>query len=139
MSQSGVSVPSQIRSWDSKSGPLNQKSDVQPLEPEKHAQLAEASDNTRSSGTPLLHSISSLFKNIFGFQYILTESYSNVLYSSPKLNPIVNIYAQQEFQHGILRPGEKNLIFMQFYQTFGGILVCIRTKKKVTLTYHMLF
>ena len=51
----GVSVPSQIPSWDLNSGPPDQKSGVQPLEPEKHAQLAEASYNTQSSGTPLLH------------------------------------------------------------------------------------
>ena len=51
----GVSVPSQIPRWDSNPGPPDQKSDVQPLEPEKHAQLAEASCNTQSSGTPLLH------------------------------------------------------------------------------------
>ena len=49
-----VSVPSQIPRWDSNLGPPDQKSGVQPLEPEKHAQLAEASCNTQSSGTPLL-------------------------------------------------------------------------------------
>ena len=36
----GVSVPSQIPRWDPNSEPPNQKSGVQPFEPEKHGQLA---------------------------------------------------------------------------------------------------
>ena len=55
MKQLGVCVLSQIPRWDSNSGPPDQKSGFQPLKPEKHAQLAEASCNTQSSGTPLLH------------------------------------------------------------------------------------
>ena len=51
----GVSVPSQIPRWHSNSGPPDQNSDVQPLEAEKHAQLAGASYNTQSSRMPLLH------------------------------------------------------------------------------------
>ena len=53
----GVSAQSQILRWDSNSGPLNQKSNVQPLKPEKHA---EASYNTQSSRMPLPHILISL-------------------------------------------------------------------------------
>ena len=51
----GVSALSQVPRWDLNSRPPYQKSDLQPLEPEKHAQPAEASCNTQPCEMPLLH------------------------------------------------------------------------------------
>ena len=66
----GVSVPSQIARWDSNPRPPDQKSGVQPLEPEKHAQLAKLVVTPNQAG-PHYYIGQTQAEHIGGFKIIL--------------------------------------------------------------------